>query len=345
MKFTLADIANQIDADLVGDPLATVNGLNSLAAAKSGDLSYLSGSAFKPFLVGTKATAVILGPDDSIACPTHALVVSNPRHAFAIVSQMFDSRPKLDSGVHESAFVDATAQIGECVSVGPSGVVMAEAVVADHVEIGAGAVIGHGAVIGESSTIMPNATICYGVHVGERCVIHSGAVIGADGFGFEGDEKGVLQGIAQIGGVRLGDDVNVGAGTTIDRGTIDDTIIGNGVKIDNQVQIGHNCHIGAHSLICGCVGIVGSTTIGRHCVLAGGVGVGGDKPVEFCDHVTISAMTHVSRSIHKPGVYSGGVLHNASWRWKRNALRFTELDDIAKRLAYLEKYVKRDDGN
>ena len=126
---------------------------------------------------------------------------------------MFDSRPKLDSGVHESAFVDATAEMGECVSVGPSSVDMAEAVVADHVEIGAGAVIGHGAVIGKSSTIMPNATICYGAHVGERCVIHSGAVIGADGFGFEGDEKGVLQGIAQIGGVRLGDDVNVGAGT------------------------------------------------------------------------------------------------------------------------------------
>lgn len=345
MKITLADIANQIDADLVGDPSVIVSGLGSLVTAKPGELSYLSASSVRPFLARTNATAVILGAEDSGACPTHALVVSNPRYAFAIASQMFNSRPSLDPGIHESATVDSTAEMGEFVSIGPSSVVMAGAVVADHVEIGAGAVIGQDSAIGKGSIIMPNATICYGVRVGERCVIHSGAVIGADGFGFEADERGVFQGVAQIGGVTLGDDVNVGACTTIDRGTIDDTIIGNGVKIDNQVQIGHNCHIGAHSLICGCVGIVGSTTIGRHCVIAGGVGIGGDKPIDLCDRVTVSGMTHVSRSIRKPGVYSGGVLHNANWRWKRNALRFSELDGMAKRLAQLEKYAKRDDGN
>jgi len=182
----------------------------------------------------------------------------------------------------------------------------------------------------------------HGVRVGARCMIHSGAVIGADGFGFAPDAKGHLQPIAQIGGVRLGDDVSVGSCTTIDRGTIEDTVVGDGVKIDNQVQIGHNCQIGDHTVICGCVGMVGSTVVGRNCMIGGAVGMAGDGPIRLTDGVMVSAMTHVSRSIEEPGLYSGGVLHDKSARWKRNALRFSEIDQLAKRLARLEK--KTDPG-
>ena len=186
---------------------------------------------------------------------------------------------------------------------------------------------------------MANATLYDDVKIGARSVVHANAVLGADGFGFARSSDGVLAPIAQLGGVTLGRDVSIGAATTVDRGAIEDTLIEDGVKIDNQVQIGHNCRIGAHSVICGCVGIVGSTEIGRGCVLAGMVGVGGDRPIRICDGVTISGCTHVSRSIAKPGTYSGGVLHNAATAWKRNALRFQNLDELARSAAKLDRRV------
>ncbi len=185
--------------------------------------------------------------------------------------------------------------------------------------------------------LMPNVVLGADVRLGARSVVHSGAVIGADGFGFVPDDQGRLQAIAQLGGVQIGEDVSIGACTSIDCGAIEDTVIEDGVKIDNQVQIGHNCRIGAHTIVCGCVGIVGSTVIGRHCVLAGGAGVGGDRPINICDHVTITGMTLVSTTLTEPGVYSGGVLHNTSRQWKRNALRFQKLDELNRRVARLEK--------
>jgi UDP-3-O-[3-hydroxymyristoyl] glucosamine N-acyltransferase len=188
---------------------------------------------------------------------------------------------------------------------------------------------------------MPNVVLYRAVRLGRRCIVHSGAVIGADGFGFTAAEDGHLEAIAQLGGVNVGDDVSIGACTSIDRGALDDTVIEEGVKIDNQVQIGHNCHIGAHSVVCGCVGIVGSTRIGRHCVLAGGVGIGGDRPIELCDRVVVSGMTHVSASIAEPGIYSGGVLHSRNRQWKKNALRFGRLDELHRRVAALERALKQ----
>lgn len=339
---TLAEIASKIGATVVGDADAVVSGLGALMSAQPGELTHLSNPSFKPYLADTQATAVILSRPNDTECPTNALVVDNPYHAFAVASQLFEKRPRQPVGIHESAFVDATVQIGKDVRIGPMAIVHADTKIADGVEIGSGVVVGEHCIIGADCVLMPRAVLYYDTTVGERCVIHSGAIIGADGFGFTPDQSGHLQAMAQIGGVTLGNDVSVGACTTIDRGTIDDTVIDDGVKIDNQVQIGHNCRIGAHSVICGCVGIVGSTVIGRHCLLAGGVGIGGDvrtPPIEITDGVTISGMTHVSRSIGEPGVYSGGVLHNKSARWKRNALRFTQLDDMAKRLARLEKEI------
>jgi UDP-3-O-[3-hydroxymyristoyl] glucosamine N-acyltransferase len=177
----------------------------------------------------------------------------------------------------------------------------------------------------------------HAVDVGSDSVIHSQAVIGADGFGYTPDAKGQMVEIAQIGGVTIGRNVSIGAATTIDRGAIENTIIEDGVKIDNQVQIGHNCIIGEHTLICGCCGIVGSSKIGKHCVFAGDVGVGGDAPIEVCDFVIVSARTLISRSITEPGTYSGSNLYDHNRQWKRNALRFLELDTLFKRVKKLEK--------
>jgi len=337
VAFTLAELAKRIDARVEGDPNAIVTGLGSLATASPGQLTHLSSRAYRRHLPQTRATAVILRADDLPACPTHALIAKNPYLAFARASMLFSDRPPEAPGVHPTAVVDPSARLGAGVAIGPHAVIGARCSIGARVEIGANTVVGAMCELGDDVRLMPNATLYHGVRIGARSVVHSGAVIGADGFGFAPDERGRHVAIAQIGGVAIGADVSVGAATTIDRGAIDDTIIGDGVKIDNQVQIGHNTIVGEHTVICGCVGIVGSTRIGRHCVLAGGVGVGGDGPIEIADGVVVSGMTHVSRSIDKPGVYSGGVLHSATLKWKRNALRFAELDELAKRIAALEK--------
>ncbi|HTL00048.1 MAG TPA: UDP-3-O-(3-hydroxymyristoyl)glucosamine N-acyltransferase [Pseudomonadales bacterium] len=338
VTYTLGELAQRIDARVEGDAGAFVNGLGSLNTAAPGQLTHLSSRAYRRFLPHTKATAVILRAEDLSQCPTHALVTRNPYLAFARLSVLFaGNEGSRTGGVHESAVIDPSSHLGSEVSIGPNAVVGARCGIGDRVSIGANCVIGDACSLGNDTRLMASVTLYRRVRIGTRGIVHSGAVIGADGFGFVPDERGRQQEIAQVGGVVLGDDVSIGAATTIDRGAIDDTVIGDGVKIDNQVQIGHNCEIGDHTVICGCVGIVGSTRIGKHCILAGGVGVGGDGPIQIADRVVVSGMTHVSRSIAKSGVYSGGVLHSATLKWKRNALRFAELDDLAKRVAQLEK--------
>jgi UDP-3-O-[3-hydroxymyristoyl] glucosamine N-acyltransferase len=337
VAFTLAELAQRINARVEGDGNAVVTGLGSLATALPGQLTHLSSRAYRRFLPQTRATGVILRADDLAACPTHALVAANPYLAFARASLLFSDRPVPVRSVHPTAIVDPSAIVGTGVAIGPHAVIGARCVIGARVEIGANTCVGDGSELADDVRLMPNVTLYHRVRIGARSVVHSGAVIGADGFGFATDERGRPQEIAQIGGVVIGADVSIGATTTIDRGAIDDTEIGDGVKIDNQVQIGHNSVVGDYTVICGCVGIVGSTRIGRHCVLAGGVGVGGDGPIEIVDRVVVSGMTHVSRSIDKPGVYSGGVLHSATLKWKRNALRFAELDELAKRIDALER--------
>ncbi len=343
---TLGEIAASIadrlpgGAAVRGDETMEITGLGAIETASPGQITHLSGRAYRRFLPTTRAAAVLLVEADAEACPSAAVVVANPYLGFALVSQLFNKAPRLAAGVDATARVAGTAKIAPCAAIGAHATVAADAVIGARVEIGAGAYIGAGTIIGDDSIIHPNATLYHGVRLGQRCVVHSGAIIGADGFGFAPDEGGKLHAIAQLGGVTLGDDVSVGASTTIDRGAITDTVVRDGVKIDNQVQIGHNCDIGEHTLICGCVGIVGSTRIGRHCVFAGGAGVAGQHPIEICDHVQVSVVTTITSSISEPGVYSSGVLHNTSRRWKRNALRFHQLDDLAKRLARLEAYLQ-----
>ena len=344
---TLAEIASALGKSLDGgaavhgDGNIVVTGLAPIETAGAGDLTHLSGAAYRRFLPTTGAAAVLLRAEDVERCPAAAVVVGNPYLAFAFASQLFDDTPTPPPGVDAAAQVHSTARIH------PLASVAAGAAVAANARIGAGAQIWPGAYVGEDvqidtdTVIHSNATLYRNVRVGARCVIHAGAVIGADGFGFTPDERGRMQAIAQLGSVVIGDDVVVGAATTIDRGTLTDTVIRDGVKIDNQVQIGHNCDIGEHTVLCGQVGVAGSTRIGRHCMLGGGVGVAGDRPIAICDGVRVGAVTAVTRSIREPGVYLGAVLHNTAPRWKRTVLRLAELDEMAKRLGRLEAEVRR----
>lgn len=340
---TVRDIAKAIEAGIAhgvevrGNSEVAITGLGPIETAGAGRITHLSSAPYRRFLTETKASAVLLREADAGQCPATAVVVPDPYLAFALVSQLFDDAPRVVPGVDPAATVHPAAQLDSRVAVGANASIAADVVLGPRVEIGAGARIGERTRIGADTVVHPNATLYHGVTVGERCVIHSGAVIGADGFGFASDERGRWIAIAQLGGVTLGNHVVVGACSTIDRGAITDTVVRDGVKIDNQVQIGHNCDIGEHTLICGRVGIAGSTKIGKHCVFAGGAGVAGDRPVTICDNVQVAAVTTVSRSIDRPGVYAGGVLHDTVRRWRRNAVRFAELDDIAKRLTRIEK--------
>lgn len=337
VTYSIGDIADRIGARVEGDPDARVTGLGTLERAQPGELSHLSSRAYRRYLPGTRATAVILRAEDVADCPAHSLIVDNPYLAFARASALFVDANPGPAGIHGSASVANDVIVGVDVRIGPNAVIDAGTVIGDGASIGPNCVVGSNCRIGAGSRIDANVSVYSRVRMGARCRIHSGSVLGAEGFGYVPDERGQLVEIGQIGGVVLGDDVRIGAASTIDRGAIGDTRIGDGVKIDNQVQIGHNCVIGEHTVICGCVGIVGSTTIGRHCVLAGGVGIGGAAPIVIADRVVVSGMTHVSASIDRPGVYSGGVLHGPTRLWKRNALRFGELDRLARRVAALER--------
>ena len=336
MTLTVAEIAERIDAEVIGDGSASISGLGSLGQAQTGQLSHLSSASYRDQLAGTAASAVILAADDAELCPSTALVVDNPYLAFARASRLFARRPQLPTGRHASVVVGENCQIHPDAALGPN------VVVGDGTSVGAGArvhantTIGERCVIDEDAVLFSNVSIYDDVRIGARSVVHSGSVIGAAGFGFTPGPNGHLEEIAQIGGVSIGADVSIGACSTVDCGAIDDTVVEDGVKIDNQVQIGHNCRVGAHTLICGCVGIAGSTTIGKHCVFAGGSGAGGDKPVDICDGVVVTARTVISQSVSTPGVYSGTIIFHEHGKWRRNALRFAGLDELFRRVKKLE---------
>ena len=339
-SISLAEIAAHIDAQIIGEADISICGLGSLGNAKSGELSHLSSPTYRGLLADTGASAVILSADDADLCPCTALVVERPYLAFALASQLFAKQPQLEEGVHPSATIHPSCKISSQCAIGPNVCIGADTTVGAQVRIFANVVVGERCELHDGVTLHGNATLHDDVRVGVNSVIHSGAVVGGAGFGFTPGPDGKLVEIAQLGGVLIGADVSIGAVTSIDCGAIDDTVIEDGVKIDNQVQIGHNCHIGAHTLICGCVGIVGSTVIGKHCILAGGAGVGGDKPIELCDGVVLTAITHVSQTITEPGVYSGGRMYQPHAKWRRNVLREPHLDELFKRVKRLEKGLK-----
>ncbi|WP_062383119.1 UDP-3-O-(3-hydroxymyristoyl)glucosamine N-acyltransferase [Pseudomonas abietaniphila] len=333
----LGQLAEFLGATLRGPADKEITGLATLQEAGPGQVSFLANPQYRKFLATTHAAAVLLKPADAEGYAGDALLIADPYLAYARISHLFDPKPKAAAGIHptavvaEDAFVDATA------SVGAYAVIESGARIAAGVTIGAHCFIGARSTIGEGGWLAPRVTLYHDVRIGRRVVIQSGAVLGGEGFGFA-NEKGVWQKIAQIGGVTIGDDVEIGVNTAIDRGAMDDTRIGNGVKLDNQIQIAHNVQVGDHTAMAACVGISGSAKIGKHCMLAGGVGLVGH--IEICDGVFITGMTMVTRSITEPGSYSSGTAMQPAAEWRKSAARIRQLDDMARRLQQLEKIVE-----
>ncbi|RBW50071.1 UDP-3-O-(3-hydroxymyristoyl)glucosamine N-acyltransferase [Marinobacter sp. F3R11] len=336
-SYRLGEIAQALGAELRGDPEVRISGLATLQAAGPDQLSFLANPSYAKYVADTRAGAVILSPAAAVDSPTNVLLLENPYLGYARLSHWFDPAPVASPGIHPAAVVDASATIAATASIGPNAVIEADAVIGDQVVIGAGSVIGARASIGAGSVIRPRVTLAHDVVIGQRCHILSGAVIGSDGFGFA-NEKGQWHRIAQLGRVILGDDVEVGANTTIDRGALDDTVIGNGVKLDNLIQIAHNVRIGDHSAMAAMVGIAGSTKIGNHCVFGGASGVAGH--LEIADQVHLTGMTLVTGDIREPGVYSSGTSADKNRQWRKNAVRFRQLDTLARRVNELEKKSK-----
>lgn len=340
--YSLQEIAQHIDAEIVGDPETQITGIATIQNAQPGEITHLSSSQYREHLKSTNASAVILAQRDAQACPVNALVVANPSFGYAQTSQLFDDRVPIPIGISSKAELDSTVVIGTDVRVGPFVSIGSNVELGDRVEIAAGCQIGADCRIGNDTVVMGNVTLYHNVKIGSRCMVHANSAIGADGFGFTPDVSGKLEKVAQLGGVTIGDDVVIGASNTIDRGAIEDTVIEDGVKLDDQVHIGHNCRVGAHSMLCGCAGLGGSVTIGRHCILGGGVGVAGSGPLTIADGTQIGAMTYVSRSILKPGIYAGSTLHTPIQTWRRNSVRLAELDTFVKRITRLEKQQKHE---
>lgn len=334
---TLGQLAEFLGATLRGPEDKQITGLATLQEAGPDQVSFLANPQYRKFLATTQAAAVLLKPADAEGYAADALLVPDPYLAYARISHLFDPKPKAAVGIHPTAVVAADAFVDPAASVGAYAVIESGAHIGAGVTIGAHCFIGARSVIGEGGWLAPRVTLYHDVRIGQRVVIQSGAVLGGEGFGFA-NEKGVWQKIAQIGGVTIGDDVEIGVNTAIDRGAMDDTRIGNGVKLDNQIQIAHNVQVGDHTAMAACVGISGSAKIGKHCMLAGGVGLVGH--IEICDGVFVTGMTMVTRSITEPGAYSSGTAMQPAAEWRKSAARMRHLDDMARRLQHLEKIVE-----
>ncbi|WP_434456374.1 UDP-3-O-(3-hydroxymyristoyl)glucosamine N-acyltransferase [Stutzerimonas urumqiensis] len=342
---TLEQLAERVGGTVRGERREPIAGLATLQEAGPDQVSFLANAQYRRFLASTQAAAVLLTEADALSYDGVAVVVTNPYLAYAQASHLFETRPDSVAGVHPTAEIAPGAQIDPSASIGAYVVIETGAVIEKDVVIGAHGFVGARSRIGEGGRLAPRVTLYHDVSIGKRVVIQSGAVIGGEGFGFA-NERGVWQKIAQIGGVTIGDDVEIGANTTIDRGALSDTVLGDGVKLDNQIQIAHNVQIGDHTAMAACVGISGSTRIGRHCMIAGGVGMVGH--IEVCDNVFVTGMTMVTRSITEPGSYSSGTAMQTASDWKRSAARFRNLDELARRIHDLEKRLaavtRSDDG-
>lgn len=337
MPWTLAQLAKHVNAELKGDGKCEIHSVATLLNAGPGQISFLTNSKYKDDLYKTRASAVIIHPDAAGDCPVGALIVQNPHAAYARIAQLLYPAALEQTGIHVSAQIGANAEIADTAVIAANAVIDDGAVIANGAYIGANAFVGRNTKIGSDSRILANVTICDNVQIGNRVIIHPGAVIGADGFG-QAYDAGIWVKVPQIGGVRLGDDVEIGANTTVDRGAIEDTIIEDGVKLDNQIQVAHNVRIGAHTVVAAATAIAGSTSIGCNCMIAGAVAIAGHLTI--ADNVTITGMTMVTKSIPEAGSYSSGISAESTVIWHRLHARVKTLDDLAKRMRQIEKKLK-----
>jgi len=335
---TLGQLAELTGAQLRGPAERVVTGVATLASAGTDQIGFLANPKYRDQLGKTQAGAIIISPADAGEWHGAALITPNPYLLFARVAALFADEAAAVPGVHVAAVVDSTAHVHA------DAVVSAGAYVGPAAEVGARAVIGPncvveaGATVGEDTRLVANVTVCHGVRLGNRCLLHPGVVIGADGFGQARDGEH-WEKVPQLGSVQIGDDVEIGANTTVDRGALEDTVIEDGVKLDNQIQVAHNVRIGANTAVAGCTAIAGSSVIGKRCMIAGGVGIAGH--LEIADDVTVLAMTLVTHSIRSKGVYSGSHPMEDVKSWRRNSARLRQLDELARRLQRLEKRLKQ----
>lgn len=339
----LGQLVERLGGELIGDPGLEVSGIAPLDSAGPSHISFLSNPKLRPHAVQSQAAAMILSASDNVLIGTAykgaRIVVPNPYAYFARAAQHFAELAAVPAtpGIHPSACVDPEARIAPTASIGPLAVVEADAVIGDRCVIDAGCFVGRGAKVGDGTHFFARVTFHSACEIGERGIIHSGAVIGADGFGFA-NEAGAWVKIPQTGRVMIGNDVEIGANTTIDRGALADTVIEEGVKLDNQIQIAHNCHIGAHTAMAGCVGVAGSAKIGKYCTFGGAAMVLGHLTI--ADHVHISSGSLVSRSIQEPGQYSGFYPLARNADWEKSAALVRNLPSMREKIRELEKTIK-----
>ena len=335
---TLAELAERFGLRLRGDGAVAIRGVATLSRAEDGQLAFLANPRYRAELAGTHAAAVVLRENDADAAPTPSLIAADPYVAFAKIAALFDPRRLPSPGIHSSAAIDSTASIDPGAHVGAFVSIGARSTVAAGAIIGPGCVIGEDCAIGAGSELVARVTLVMRVRLGERVRIHPGAVLGADGFGLAMDAGRWIK-VPQLGGVVVGDDCEIGANTSIDRGALDDTVLEEDVRLDNQIQIGHNVRIGAHTAMAGCVGVAGSTRIGRNCLIAGAVGINGH--ISICDNVIVHAASTVLNSIDEPGEYSSGTPLQNHRDWRRNMARYKHLDELARKLNALAKDSKQ----
>jgi UDP-3-O-[3-hydroxymyristoyl] glucosamine N-acyltransferase len=333
-EYRLADLAAPLGGELIGDGEVAIRAVASLHSARSGDLAFLSEARHRAALDATGASAVIVAPADRDATTLPRIVCADPYLGFARASALLRPPERVVAGIHPQAVVDAAARVAPSARIDAAAVVDAGAAIGERAWIGAGCWLGPGVHIGAGTRLYAGVRIYGGCELGERVIVHCGAVIGADGFGFAND-RGAWVKIPQIGRVRIGNDVEIGANTAIDRGALDDTVIEDGVKLDNLVQIGHNCRIGAHTAVAGCAGIAGSTTIGRHCMIGGAAMIVGH--IGIADRVVVAGGSGVRKSITEPGAYVSGFPAVPDREWRRQVALVHGLDRMNDRLRRLER--------
>lgn len=338
-SYRLEEIARLINADLKGDPNRTISGIMTLQNAQSGQISFLDNKRYLKYLSHTQASAVILRTEYAADSPCDCLITADPYLAFAKVAKLFEKPKHTQAGIHPTAIIGEQCQIHPSASIGAFCLIGNHASIAEGVVIASACQLGEGISIAANSRLEPNVTLYADTVIGERVIIHSGSVLGSDGFGLAKDKEIWLK-IPQLGKVIIGDDVEIGANVSIDRGALEDTVIGKGVKLDNQIQIGHNVHIGSNTAIAGCTGIAGSTHIGKNCMIGGGVCINGH--IEITDNVMITGMSSIVHSIHTPGIYSSTQSVQPQREWQKNSARFRQLDKIVKRLKKIEGFFAKE---
>ena len=335
---SLFQLAQKIGAQLHLSDVDTqdtiINGLSTLVKAGTGQISFLSNSKYRSQLKDTKAQAVILHPDELSHCSRSALVMSNPYVGFAKAAQLLDTTPQPAYEISPHAVIGENVELGENVKIGANAVIEAGVKLGDNVVIGPGCFVGKNVQLGENTKLWANVTIYHNVIMGTDCLVQANTVIGSDGFGYANDNGQWIK-IPQLGSVFIGNGVEIGASTTIDRGALDNTILADGVIIDNQCQIAHNVEIGENTAMAACSVIAGSTVIGKNCSMAGLVGINGH--ISICDNVIFTGMSMVTKSISEPGVYSSGIPASANREWRKNMVALRNITSLNQRVKALEK--------